>query len=204
MAGRKKLTTRVRDLPAAWRPTRARRRKGELALEPSSTSKHLRGLPFEGSTIRATYKTGGGRRLIQLANGKTVKASRADLHELAKFQGLLQYRGRLLGAKSAADRRAILRASLNRQTAILNKAIAREKAGMDVAPPSVVPQIARRLAMLERLQYGSPLVGDTPATAGVGGAHYGPAKTFSTIARTGVQFRTIKRGGRVRVVPMHS
>ena len=179
--------------------TKRRVRRSEL----SSASKLLTGQIFDGQKVKRIEKLGGSRRRIVFGGGKVAIVDRATIHEFAKAFGWSQYRGKLLAAPTLKDRRKSLRASVKGQLGIKRNTIKRYEEGKRHAPAHVVREIERRIQALKRGRFGSPIMGDTPVTSAVP-PHHGPAKTFSTIARTGIQFRVVKRGGRVRVIPMAS
>lgn len=188
---------------AAATPTRRKGhvRRSRRIFEVSSASKLLTGRMFDGKTVKRVEKLGGSRRRIVFTKGMPVTVDRATIHEFAKATGWAQYRERLLAAPTLKDRRKIIRASVERQFAIQRNTLKRYEAGKKHAPAHVAAEIERRIRALKRARFGSPILGDTPVTSMVP-PHHGPAKTFSTIARTGIQFRTVKRNGRVRVIPM--
>lgn len=170
-------------------------------VEYSSASKHLEGLPFDGSRIKAVYKGPKQTRLVVLHDGRMVTLHRSEIHELAKFQGLLTYRARYL----KADRQgkiAMLRKSRERQNAILRRHMAALAEGAAITEPSISRAIRARIRQLDRQHFGSPLIGETPATA-VANPHFGPHHTFRVTERTGIAFRTIMRHGKPHVIPIH-
>lgn len=171
-----------------------------LPIERSSASDHLRGLPFDGSAIKVVYKGPKQTRLAVLEDGRMVSLHRSEVHELAKFQGLLTYRGRYLRAKRS-EKIAMLKKSRERQEAILRRHMERLAEGESVSEPSVSRAIRATIRRLQRQSFGSPLIGETPATS-VAPPHFGPQHTFKVTERTGIKFITKRRNGRSYVVPM--
>lgn len=201
------------EIPASWGggrqslPMRGSRRR--IGVRPrrlsnlSSASALLKGFTFDGKAIQRITKLEGGKRRIVFRGKTHVDVDRATVHELAKWRGTIQYRQKLLDAPTLSAKKAIIRASRGRQLAVLKRHIARLEEGGQVAPAHVRARIERKIAALKRMRFGSPILGETPATSAVP-PHHGPAKTFSTIARSGVQFRTFTRHGRHYVVPIVS
>jgi hypothetical protein len=176
--------------------TKARVRQSEL----SSASRLLTGQIFDGRTVKRVEKLGARRRIV-FTQGRPGIVDRATIHEFAKAVGWKRYREKLVAAATPKDRREMITASVKRQFNIRRQALSRYAEGKRHAPPHVAKEIERRMRSLRRMKWGSPIVGDTPVTSAVP-PHHGPAKTFSTIARTGIRFQTIKRKGRVRVIPI--
>lgn len=173
-----------------------------MAEEESSASEWLRDFPFGGKRIRRVVKLGGARRELRFMDGTEAVVDRATVHELAKLKGLLVYREKLQNAKTLAERAAILKASHDRQMSILENYRQSLLEGLQYAAPSIQRAIRARLAAVDKMEFGSPLVGATPATS-VAPPNYGPQKTFKVTDQAGVQFRTIRdRRGRVRVIPV--
>lgn len=179
-------------------PLKPKRRR---RLERSSTDTALRGWTLDGRTIAKIEKLAGGRRLVSYVSGKPSVEHRSTLHEMMKARGWVEYRKRLEHAKTPKERRAIIAASLKRQRGIMQRHLEDLKRGALDSPPHVRKRIARRIRALQRMRYGSPILGQTPATSAVP-PHFGPAKTFSTLKRTGMRYRTIRRRGRSLVIPI--
>lgn len=170
--------------------------------ELSSASDFLKDFPFEKKRIRKVVKLSGARREIRFTDGTETVVDRATIHELAKLKGLLVYSEKLKAAKTLAERRDILQKSHDRQMRILENYRADLVEGLQYAAPSIQGAIRARLRALSKTEFGSPLLGVTPATS-VAPPNYGPQKTFKVTNQAGVEFRTIRdRRGRVRVVPI--
>lgn len=193
---RRRTLARGSRLPAAWRP----RRQGP---EISSASTFLQGFVVDNRPLKQITKGKGGVRYLEFRGGGRTTVDRAFVHELAKLKGTVEYRAKLLAAKTPAERRHRIRVSRNRQQAILMGYVGRLRHGASTAPAHIRERLIRQATRLlrGRHRFGSPILGETPATSVVPPSH-GPAKTFSTIARTAVKFRTITRRGKHYVIPM--
>lgn len=154
---------------------------------------------YHGKRIaRVTRGKGTSRTLHFSAGGKQI-VDRGTVHELAKLQGLLQYRSRYLAAKGPEKRRMLAR-STKRQQVLLRNYLTRQE-GAILALPLVQRAAARREVEALRKrghQVGSPLVGLTPASSIVN--RRTPA--FKVAKEAGISFRTIRRKGRTYVIPV--
>lgn len=179
-------------------PLKPKRRR---RLERSSTDAALRGWTLDGRTIAKIEKLGGGRRRVSYVSGKPSVEHRSTLHEMMKARGWIEYRKRLEQARTPAERKAIIAASLKRQRGILGRHLEDLAQGAIDAPRHVRLRIGKRISALKRAKFGSPILGQTPATSAVP-PHFGPAKTFTTLRRASVRYRTITLRGQRRVIPL--
>lgn len=167
-------------------------------LPQSSAHGLLKGARFGTKTIAGVYRGPGTTRVLRFVGGGQKKVHRAEIHELAKLTGLLQYQTKF-SAASRAGKRVMLKRSEARQAAILRNYKKRLTGELAHIPESARAQMVAHLARIEHQSFGSPLVGKTPASVLIAAR---PGRTFGTAQKAGVRFVTVRRGGKTRVIPM--
>lgn len=167
--------------------------------QKSSASDLLTGTMFHGKHIaKVTRGKGTSRTLHFRGKGKEV-VDRATIHELAKLQGLLQYRTRYLAARGPEKRRMLAK-STKRQQVLLRNYLARQEGNIAALPAGQQAAARRGLQRVRKRAHrlGSPLIGQTPASSIVNPR----TSAFRVAKEAGVAFKTVRRKGRTYVIPV--
>lgn len=154
---------------------------------------------FHGKHIaRVTRGKGTSRTLHFSGKGKEV-VDRATVYELAKLQGLLQYRSRYLSARGPEKRRMLAK-STKRQQVLLRNYLARQEGNIAALPLTQRAAARKELVKLRKRgrQVGSPLIGQAPASSIVNRR----TSAFRVAKEAGITFRTVRRKGRTYVIPV--